>query len=319
MNGETRPGQFKVLVKRALRAGLVGEAVRRVAAFRGRSLVLVYHRVDESEPPTRGVVPFVPSRLFRRQLEALRAVGEIVPLETLIPDPDRYAKPRFALTFDDDYVSHVDHVLPVLQDLDVPATFFLSGRALHGLGSYWFELLEGLIWDRGVAEVSRLLHTRSDGVDALVAACESNPTLQKILEAEGTDAPRHLGHTHIEALTAAGMAVGFHTLDHQILTRLGDGELEAAVTIGRIELEELVGRPVRHFAYPHGKADGRTAVKVRDAGYDAAWTGRPQAMHRRDDRYLLGRWEPGGLEVEDFLVGATIRLTRGAHPWPSLR
>ena len=314
MNGERRTVQFKGLVKRALRAGPVGEAVRRIAALRGRNLVLVYHRVDENEPPTRGVVPFVPSGLFRRQLEALREVGEIAPLETLLQDRDRHTKPRFALTFDDDYVTHFDHVLPVLRALDVPATFFLSGRALHRLGAYWFELLEELIRDRGVGEVSRLLHIRSDDVDALVAACESDPTLQKILEVHGTDAPRHLARADIEALSSAGMAVGFHTLDHQILTRLSDREVEAAVTIGRRELEELVGRPIRHFAYPHGKADRRTADKVRDAGYDAAWTGRPQAMHRWDDRYQLGRWEPGGVDVEDLLVGAAIRLNRGAHP-----
>jgi len=314
VNGEPRPGPFKVLAKRALRAGPVGEAVRRIAALRGRSLVLVYHRVTSNEPPAQEVVPFVPSGLFRRQLEALAEVGEIAPLETLLQDRDRHARPSFAVTFDDDYVTHAADALPVLRALDAPATFFLSGRALHGLGSYWFELLERLVDDRGVEKVSRMLHTSGDGLDALIAACESDPSLQKVLEAEGTDAPRHLGRAHIEALTNSGMAIGFHTLHHRILTRLDDEQLESALTIGRRELEALVGLPIRHFAYPHGKADRRTAGKVRDAGYEAAWTGQPRAMSRRDDRYLLGRWEPGGIEVEDLLVGAAIRLSRGAHP-----
>lgn len=315
MNGERRSGRFKVLATRALRAGPVGEAVRRIAALRGRSLVLVYHRVTSNEPPTGEVVPSVPSGLLRRQLEALQEVGEIAPLETLLQDRNRHAKPRFALTFDDDYLTHVEHALPALRAADAPAAFFLSGRALHGLGSYWFELLEALIDDRGVEEIGRMLHVPSAGIDALVAVCESDPSLQKVLENEGTDsAPRHLGRAEIESLSSAGMAVGFHTLHHQILTRLDDGQLESALTSGRTELEALIGRPIRHFAYPHGKADRRTADKVRDAGYEAAWTGHPQAMRRRDDRYLLGRWEPGGIDVEDLLVGAAIRLTRGARP-----
>jgi Arc/MetJ family transcription regulator len=33
-------------------------------------------------------------------------------------------------------------------------------------------------------------------------------------------------------------------------------------------------------------------------------------MRRGDDRYLLGRWEPGRMEVDDLLVATTIRLTR---------
>jgi peptidoglycan/xylan/chitin deacetylase (PgdA/CDA1 family) len=221
----------------------------------------------------------------------------------------------FALTFDDDYLTHVEQALPVLQALVVPATFFLSGRALHGLGSYWFEVLERLVAVGSVDQVSRMLHLRGGGgFDALISACESDTSLQRIVEAEGSEAPLHLDRSNIQALSNAGMSVGFHTLHHEILTRLDDDELDAALTFGRGTLERIIGRPLSYFAYPHGKADARTAGKVRDAGYEAAWTGRPQPVHRRDDRYLLGRWEPGRLDVDDFLVGVAIRLTRRS-PW----
>jgi peptidoglycan/xylan/chitin deacetylase (PgdA/CDA1 family) len=309
VNSERR-GRFKRLSKSALRSRPVGEAVRRIAALRGRSLVLVYHRIVASEPPTRGVIPFVASSLFRRHVEALSEIGEIASLETLLGDGDRHAKPRFALTFDDDFVTHVDGALPVLRALNVPATFFLSGRSLHGLGSYWFERLERLIDDRGLREVGRLLGTPSDGLDELVTTCEGDPALQKVLEAETTDTPHHLGRAHIEELSAAGMPVGFHTLHHQSLTHLGAADLEAALTVGRRELEDVVGRPLVHFAYPHGKADQRTAAAVHDAGFEAAWTGRPHAIHHRNCRYLLGRWEPGPVSVDDLLIGAAIRLNR---------
>jgi peptidoglycan/xylan/chitin deacetylase (PgdA/CDA1 family) len=313
MSGEVRSGPFKVMVKRALRAGIVGEAVRTIAALRGRSLVLVHHQVAPTQPSANGVVPVTPSDVFRRQVEALAEVGEIRPLDLLLEDRSRHAKPGFALTFDDDYATHVDHALPILRAIDAPATFFLSGRAPLGLGSYWFERLDRLIDSRGVHEVSRLLHIRAEGVEALIVACERDPTLQQIIETEVPDAPSHLGRASIETLTGAGMAVGFHTLRHEILTRLADSDIEAALTEGRGELEQIVGRPLLHFAYPHGKADRRTAGKVRDLGYTAAWTGRPQPMQRRSDRYLLGRWEPGLLDVDRFLVGIAITLTRGAH------
>jgi peptidoglycan/xylan/chitin deacetylase (PgdA/CDA1 family) len=170
-----------------------------------------------------------------------------------------------------------------------------------------------LIDSRGVHEVSRLLNIRAEGVEALIVACERDPRLWKIIEAEVPDTPGHLHRGSIEALVGSGMSVGFHTLHHQILTRLAESDLEAALTEGRRELEEIVGRPLLHFAYPHGKADRRTADKVRDVGYVAAWTGRPQPMWRRSDRYLLGRWEPGPMDVDDFLVGAAVTLTRGPH------
>jgi peptidoglycan/xylan/chitin deacetylase (PgdA/CDA1 family) len=311
VRGDVGTDRLRVLAKRALGTGAVGGAVRRVAALRGRSLVLVYHRVAPGPPPTDIVVPCVPSDLLQRQIEALQDVGEIVPLEILLHDRDRHAKPRFGLTFDDDYATHFHHALPVLKALDAPATFFLSGRALGGLGSYWFELLERLIVSRGVAEVSHLLGTATDGLEALILACENDSGLQERLEAEAIDAPRHLDREQIEALAGAGMAIGFHTVQHPVMTRLPDRELEGALTSGRDLLESVVGRPLLHFAYPHGRANQRTADKVRRAGYEAAWTGRPKPMQPGHDPFLLGRWEPGPLKVDDFLIGTAIRLNRG--------
>jgi peptidoglycan/xylan/chitin deacetylase (PgdA/CDA1 family) len=311
VNTERPLASVKRAARRALRSKSVGEAVRAIAALRGRGLVLVYHRVTQTETSTPEVVPVVPSTLFRRQLEALADVGDIVPLETLLRDRDRHARPRFAITFDDDYVTHVADALPVLRALDARATFFLSGRALHRLGSYWFELLERLLRERGTDAVGRLLGSPTDRIDELIAVCERDPTRHDVLADEAVDDPRHLDRHQIETLSDAGMAIGFHTLHHEVLTRLDDDELDAAVTVGRSELEAVVGRPVVHFAYPHGKADRRVADIVRNAGYDAAWTGRLRPMRRGDDRYLLGRWEPGRTEVDDLLVATAIRLTRG--------
>ena len=134
--------------------------------------------------------------------------------------------------------------------------------------------------------------------------------MQEHLEAQAPNAPRHLGSHEILQLSRAGMAIGFHTLSHKVLVGLDDQEVAAALTDGRKEIEEVIDRPLLHFAYPHGKADHRTAYMAKEAGYEAAWTGHPHAIRRGDDRHLLGRWEPGEIDVDDFLVGTAIRLSR---------
>ena len=310
VSGARAGAAVKRLVRTSLHAGPVGDVVRAIAALRGRSLVLVYHRVTAAEPSTHEVVPTVTPMQFRRQLEALADVGDIVSLHEIVRDRDRHPKPRFAITLDDDFVTHVDHALPTLIELGMPATFFLSGRSLHGLGPYWFEQLERWVAERGIGTVARLVRSDTDRIDDVILACERDPGLQERLEAESPDVPRHLGRREVQALADAGMEIGFHTLRHMVLVRLDDEEVVAALTVGRKEIEEVIGRSLVHFAYPHGKADRRTADKARAAGYEAAWTGRPHAMRRGDDRYLLGRWEPGALDVDDFLVGAAIRLSR---------
>jgi peptidoglycan/xylan/chitin deacetylase (PgdA/CDA1 family) len=297
----------------ALRVRAVNQAARSIAAARGRSLVLVYHRVaaDGAEPSS--LVPSVPQARFRRQVQALGELGEIVPLAKLLGARHRPLRCRFALTFDDDYRSHAESVLPVLSGLGVHGTFFLSGRSLHGLGPYWFEVLEWLIDTRGPQEVAGRLGVPLSSPIELAVACERDPKRQRLLEQAAEQPPAHLRPDQLRAL-AATMTVGFHTLRHPALPVLSDDALARALTEGRHELTGVTRRPLRLFAYPHGKADHRVAAQVQAAGYTAAWTGQPDAMRPGDDPFLLGRWEPGPATVDDFLVKVAVRLHRSRTP-----
>lgn len=304
--------RLKRIGRAALRLRGVGAVARRIAALRGRSLVLVYHRVSPSDAPDPIVIPTIRADVFRRHVQVLGEIGRVVSLPELLMRGDASGTPRFALTFDDDYPSHQESALPVLVDLGVSATFFLSGRALHGAGPYWFESLEGWVQERGLSEVSASLGMGGAEMEAVVRACETNPTMRRLVEQEPAAGVRHLEAEDIKTLVRSGMTIGFHTLDHRVLTQLPEPDLEAAVVQGREELAAVVGGPLTLFAYPHGKADARAAAKVRDAGYAAAWTGRPRPMRSRDDRYLLGRWEPpGSLSVDELVASLSIRLIRG--------
>jgi peptidoglycan/xylan/chitin deacetylase (PgdA/CDA1 family) len=307
------------LLKRAgkavLRVAPVHAATMRAAAARGNGLALLYHRVtaDDAEPPS-DLVPSIPRRLLRRQLEVLGEVGELVPLERLpAPAVDR-RRPRFGLSFDDDYRSHGEQVLPILQALGVTGTFFLSGRSLHGLGAYWFESLERLLGEQGLDNIRRRL-----GVDAatgadLAALCERSPRLQRLVTTAVDLAPRHLRAPQITELAEAGMAVGFHTLHHRRLVDLDGEGLRLALAHGRQALEGAIGRRVDLLAYPHGKADARVAAAARTAGYRMAWTGWPRPVRAGDDPFLLGRWEPGPLQTDAFLAALAVRVNRAAPP-----
>jgi peptidoglycan/xylan/chitin deacetylase (PgdA/CDA1 family) len=294
----------------ALRGRAVNDAVRGIAALRGRSLALVYHRVDPDGSAPPAVVPSLHEALFRRQVEALGELGEIVPLAELPGERDRQRQVRFALTFDDDYDTHAERVLPVLSGLGVPATFFLSGRSLHGLGPYWFEALESLIHDHGVAGAAERLGVSAGTPTELAVACQRDPRRQLLLERAAERPAGHLRYDQIKELAAATMTIGFHTLHHRALTALHDDARGQALTEGRRELASVAGQPLRLFAYPHGDGEQRVASRVRAAGYTAAWTGVPNAMRPGDDPFLLGRWEPGPLGLDDFLVKAAVRLHR---------
>jgi peptidoglycan/xylan/chitin deacetylase (PgdA/CDA1 family) len=303
----------KRLGKAVLRCTPLRAAAMRAAAIRGNGLVLLYHRVtaDDAAPPG-DLVPSVPRRLLRRQLEVLGEVGELVPLERLGAPVGGRRRPRFALSFDDDYRSHDDQVLPVLQALGIIGTFFLSGRSLHRLGPYWFEALERLVADRGLAATSRLLDVDAATAADLAVVCEGSPRLQQLVATAVDLAPCHLQPAQIAGLAEGGMTVGFHTLHHRRLVDLGGEELSLALAEGREALAACIGRRVDLLAYPHGKADAKVAAAARTAGYRMAWTGWPRPVRAGDDPLLLGRWEPGPLETDAFVAALAVRINRAA-------
>lgn len=296
------------LGRHAFRIAAVRRAALTAGAVRGHGLVLVFHRISGETRPPQGLIPSVPEHLLRRQIEALLDAGEIVRLEDLLSPQFDWHRPRFALTFDDDWITHYERVLPVLRNLGVTATFFLSGRSLHRLGPLWFERLDDLIVAQGVREASRWLGIKTDDLEWLATKCENDPSLQERLEELPNGEARRLNSAEISALADAGMAIGFHTLQHPLLTLLADSDLDDALLRGRSELEVAAGRPIRLFAYPHGKADPRAVAPLRGAGFIAACTGRPLPVRPGDDPYLLGRWEPGPIGLDRFIAGVAARL-----------
>ena len=302
-----------------LRSATINRAVRALARFRRHRLVLVYHRLGPSAPSGCEIVPSVPVDLFRAQLQALGELYDLVTLDDILFEDrsqgeavSRRGRAAIAVTFDDDLPSHAEHALPVLRELGVPAAFFLSGRALHGLGPYWFQQLEALLVAHGERRAAALLHLSGRRAGEMVLACVANAHLRRRVRdlSAGLPAPRILERDAITALSTGGMTIGFHTVEHDVLPELRGNDLDHAVSRGREDLAIAAGAGVHYFAYPYGKADTRAAAAVCRAGFKAAFTGSPQPVRDGVDRHRLGRWEPGPLDIDELLVNVAVRLHR---------
>lgn len=82
----------------------------------------------------------------------------------------------------------------------------------------------------------------------------------------------------VREIASDGIEIGSHGLVHVSLLRADDGQLQEETVRSRAVLEELLGQPVRGFAYPYGHSDARVVAATRNAGYDYAcavepWSG----------------------------------------------
>jgi peptidoglycan/xylan/chitin deacetylase (PgdA/CDA1 family) len=86
--------------------------------------------------------------------------------------------------------------------------------------------------------------------------------------------------------------IGAHTVTHPALAALPAALQRDEVTQSKAHLEELLGRPVRWFAYPYGSSGTYTEESVglvRQAGFAAACSALPGPVELRADRFQLPR------------------------------
>lgn len=195
------------------------------------SRVLYAHSVDWREGSTD-------PRRFRQQLEAIVETGlRPVALSDLVQQVAAgERRGYFALTLDDGYADNVDEALPILDDLQVPATLFVVS---------------------GLVDPARV---PSSGGSMLYPG--------RWMVAEGdlvrwSASGREVGsHSHDHRLLRESAALDYDNCHRDL-------------AVGRHLLEDVTGAAVRHFAYPNGQRGSfsrLTGKLLSEVGFDYGWT-----------------------------------------------
>lgn len=291
-----------------------GSAMKLGAERNDRVCVINYHRILPAQDPLLASEPDLPT--FRWQMELLARSFNVLPLSEALArlDGGRLPPRAVCITFDDGYRSLHDLGLPVLREFRLPATVFVtSGHvdkgnmwndriidAVQALPDGRLDLSEFGLGDYALGTVLE----RRTAIDTLTERSKYLPpparhdVIERLSALSGRDPAPELMLTRemVLNLDRHGVEIGAHTVSHPILTSLDDASARAEIVVGKQELEAILGKPVRLFAYPNGKIgkdfDARHAAMVREAGFDAAFTTAVGAITRSQDRYQLPRSRP---------------------------
>lgn len=280
-----------------------------------RVLVFNFHHVLAKPDYLRPNDPDV--RLFKTMLEWIGALFPIVDLQAAIDQ--LYAgdlrETVACISFDDGYQNNVECALPVLQTLEVPATFFLVSEALD-YGIMWNDRLIEAIrrassdtltlplpegdqhWDIS-SQATRYIAlqgvTQSCKYMAPEARDQFITTVERLCGVE--QAPRMI-MTRDQAieLAQAGMGVGAHARSHDVLITLSDEEAWNEISGVKSDLEGVLQQPVSLYAYPNGKPNidfNDTHISfVKQAGYSAAFSTQWGSLTPQNNRFCIPRFLP---------------------------
>ena len=284
------------------------------AGRRARLAVLIFHRVHER--PDSLFPGDMHAAVFRERMLWIREWFNVLPLEEAVGALARGTLPARALsiTFDDGYADNATVAIPILRELALPATVFVSTGFLDG-GCMWNDtVIEAFRRARGpeldLSGVGLGRHrvdspdTRRFAISAVIRTIKHlpptsrNEKVEAIRATVGVALPGDLMMTRaaLRKLAGEGTGVGAHTIHHPILASLSEAEAATEIGDGRAALEEIVRQPVGLFAYPNGRPfadyEGVHVRMVRHAGFVAAFSTSGGVAGLHDPPFELPRFTP---------------------------
>lgn len=107
---------------------------------------------------------------------------------------------------------------------------------------------------------------------------------------EGEVAEQLMDPAQIGEWLGAGHEIGAHTCTHPHLTQVPPVRAREEIFASRKKIEDLFGRPVRHFCYPYGDWNPAVRDLVIEAGYETAVTTEAGVNLAGADRFTLKRF-----------------------------
>ena len=269
----------RLLVETARGVGRLPGIARLSSPLRGNPVIVGYHRVlphDQwQEYPCIHADLAVTPALFSEHMAYWAANATPVSMD----DVAQGSLPRQAVAvgFDDFYADVALHALPILEKYNIPAVLYLCTDFVEGTPFLWWYGIDAAV-NSGEKHLdlhfagehfTGPLHTPSQRLSMfrrLNAFCFKQSEEQQRLFIECLGTTRHCYQR--EALPTWEMVgkladhplvtIGAHTLNHGALGTLTEHECQRQMQQSRILIEEKLGKPVRHLAYPFG-------------GHNAAW------------------------------------------------
>lgn len=95
--------------------------------------------------------------------------------------------------------------------------------------------------------------------------------------------------------------LGAHTMSHASLRLLPASQQMEEIAGSKTQLENIIGRPVTSFSYPHGEYSVETPGLVQKAGFQGASTTNFQCVLPNADPFQLPRFQVDDWSGEEFL------------------
>lgn len=278
-------------------------------------LVLYYHRVSDQRDDFNQLC--VTPVQFYQQMKYLKACYPIFRMED---DWNLETKNGVVITFDDGYKDNLQHALPILEELQIPATIFVTVGNMTGNKEFWWDELERLLLDGdNMPDAFKICDELYDyqwylGSNELKTNCyrSIHYLMKRHLSYEGREnwmkqlyewrelkrktrsAYEPVNQKDLLLLSDSQyITIGAHTMTHPCLAALGKDEQKREIEESILYLKNILNKGITIFSYPFGQYledfNEITIQICKDAGIEKAVSTMPGVWGTNSHEYMIPR------------------------------
>ena len=234
------------------------------------------------------------------------------------------------ITFDDGHRSFYENAYPVLYELKIPATLFVSPTVIINEKNYWFQRVRKINntkfhqyvcervsnrFNSSINNFSVYSILKSLPIKIILELIENFEKENKIEE----EPYMNLTKEQLIELNNSGLIeIGSHTNNHPILINESDKVSELEIKDSIKMLEDMIGHNIDYFAYPNGQPGldfGEREIRIlNEIGIKLAFSTSSQKIYGKINNYMVPRI--GISKGNNFYIDNKIRF---AKQWSQLR
>ena len=290
-------------------------------------MILLYHNIVPDIQPYRRwcIGQALPLFYLKRQITWLSKYFKILPLDEYLSrkNPNRGISRYISITFDDGLKSSFQYASSILQELCVPATFFVSTTHLENGNLLWFSYLNALCFEGVYTEI--FVCNQVIKLESEEQCKQARFTLEKLAKESGDPVifcqdlmkgyplpsavhDLYVGMTsaQIQSADRSGIfTIGSHTKTHPYLSQKSPEDQMKEIYESKEILTYLCHKPIDYFAYPGGDYNRTSILLVKEAKFRAAFSVVPDRLNV-DPSYEIGRvgiYSPSMVKLFFKLIG----------------
>ncbi len=303
---------------------------RLLKKFRNRIQILLYHRVANvtSDPQMLCVTP----DKFYDQMKFLKKNYNIISLSSINQLLKNHTIPRnsVVITFDDGYQDNLINAIPILEEHNLPATFFITSGYIGENKEFYQEALNRIFFLE--KQIPKTLNIKVNQIEHQYLELDQEnqkkaayTALHKALRSEKNDTRKsvikelidwsgacqkplidykNLTFSEIKQISQKSLfEIGAHSVNHPVLSGLNENKQRVEIVNSKIHLEKIIEKDVTSFAYPYGTIDSYNVDTInilRENNFLLCCSNYSGLIDKNTSRYELPRFLVRDLTIEKF-------------------